>query len=306
MLSNTAPSNMKWTYIQSSEGSSAYIYTQGATIYSGNLVQPTFVSSTLYLWVTPLSTIYSDATTGAPSSSSSPVTVGTLYQIASITSAGSAIPTVIGIPSSSGVTVYVSVAVPSGGSVQKTSAVVYNVSPSNWTVSNSSTFTFPATILDFSKATWNGVFLYPAWSGSDIYVIVIDPKTMTMEYTSTSGAYGMIGAEGYAVIASQALSSSSVTWTVYQILLDHTYVFQNVSITISGSTVTATGTLYDQTASSAVASATVWLVAVGSLSDQYSDDVVFITSGTTNSNGQFSISGSTQSGYSYYGVLYVP
>ncbi len=302
MLSNTAPSNMKWAYLQSSQGSSLTIYTQTATIYSGNLVYPAWVSTTLYLWVTPLSTIYSDATTGTPSSSSSPVTVGSLYQIASLSSTTTALATVIGIPSSSGVTVYVSVEATTGS----TGSAVYNVSPSNWTVSNSSTFTLPATILTFVKATWNGVFLYPAWSGSSIYVIVIDPKTMTMEYTSTSGAYATIGAEGYVAIASQALNSSSVTWTVYQILLDHTYVFQNVSITISGSTVTATGTLYDQTASSAVASATVWLVAVGSLQDQYSDDVVFIASGTTNSNGQFNISGSTQSGYSYYGVLYVP
>ncbi len=302
MLSNTAPSNMTWAYIQSSQGTNLIVYTQGATIYNGNLVQTGWVSSTLYLWVTPLSSIYNNATSGAPSSSSSPVTVGTVYQVASLSSTSTALPTVIGVPSSSGVTVYVSVEAPTGS----TGSAVYNVSPSNWSVVNSNTFTFPASILNFVKATWNGVFLYPAWSGSNVYVIVIDPKTMSMEYTSTSGAYMMIGAEGYAVVASQALNNSSVTWTVYQILLDHTYVFQNVSISISGSTITATGTLYDLTTNSAVASATVWLVAVGSLQDQYSDDVVFINSGTTNSNGQFSISGSTQSGYSYYGVLYTP
>nr|MCL7344645.1 hypothetical protein [Candidatus Aramenus sulfurataquae] len=302
MLSNTAPSNMKWAYIQSSEGTNQTVYTQTGTIYSGNLVYPAWVSTTLYIWVTPLSSIYNNATSGTPSSSSSPVTVGTLYQIASLSNTTTALATVIGVPSSSGVTVYVSVEAPTGSS----GIAVYNISPSNWSVSNSSTFSLPATILTFVKATWNGVFLYPGWSGSNVYVMVVDPKTMSMEYTPTPGAYIMIGAEGYAVVASQALNSSSVTWTVYQILLDHTYVFQNVSITISGSTITATGTLYDLTTNSAVGSVTVWLVAVGSLSDQYSDDVVFITSGTTNSNGQFSISGSIQTGYTYYGVLYTP
>ncbi len=302
LLSNTAPSSLKWVYIQSSQGSNNYVYRQGATMYSGNVVEASFVGNTLYVWVIPLSTLYSNASTGTPSSSSSPITAGTLYQVASLSSQTTAIPTVIGIPGSSGITVYVSVEVV----ISDSSAGVYNLSPSNWSVSNSNTFTLPATGNTFTKTAWNGVFIVPAYSGSTLYVVALDPKKMSMDYATTTGAYIIAGAEGYVAVASQEPNSSSVTWTVYQVLLDHTYVFQNVSITVSGTSITATGTLYDETAGSAVSGATVYLVAVSSLSDQYSDDVQFINSGSTNSNGQFSITGTTVSGYSYYGVLYTP
>ncbi len=314
MLKNTTPPSITWTYIQSTLGSNLKTFEMGATIYDYNLIQVGMIYNTLYLWVIPLSVIYGYAKTGTISSSESPITAGTVYtpsssSISSSTSTeptGTALPIVIAVPSTNGITTYISVAI----SYSNGTITVYNFSPINWTVVNSNTFSNFPTVIGYEKGTWNSVFLFPAVgnteSGLHAFLYVIDPKTMTLETTSTPGGFIAIGSEGYAVVASEALSNTTVTFTVYQILLNHTYTFQNVTTKTTATSAIITGTLYDETTNSPVSNATVWFVAVRSYSDKFSDDVILITSGVTNDNGEFTITGPTLPGYSYYGVLYTP
>jgi len=304
-VTGTYPSTATWYFAQYPGSTSYSIYTNSATIYDGNIWQPMYTSSSASEWVIPLSTVYSGASTGVPSSSSSPVSIGTAYIIStSLSGANTSIATVIATSSSSGLTFYIAhMVTESGGNI-----FVATLNPSNGSVVNTGSFTVVNSggTANLVKGTFNGVFLYPAQSGSTAYLYTIDPKIMTIENTSVTGDFAFVGSEGYFVVATTSLSSSSVSWTVYQILLDNTYVFQNTSITISGTTVTATGTLYNETTSSDVSGATVYLVGINSLDDNYSNDVDVISSGTTNSNGQFNISGTYSSSYKYYGVLYVP
>jgi len=304
-VSGTYPSTATWYYAQCPNTTNGRFYTNSPTIYNGNLWVPLANESFAGEWVIPLSTVYSGATTGAPSSSSSPISIGTVYTVSTTMSgANTSIATVIAISSSSGLTFYIAHMVTQNNA----NIFVATLNPSDGSVVNTGTFTVVnsgSTVNDV-KGTFNGVFLYPAQSGSTAYLYAIDPKIMTIESTSVTGYFAFVGSEGYFVVATTSLSSSSVSWTVYQVLLDNTYIFQNTSITISGTTVTATGTLYNETTSSAVSGATVYLVGVNSLDDNYSNDVDVITSGTTNSNGQFNISGTYSSSYKYYGVLYVP
>ncbi|MEM0019453.1 MAG: hypothetical protein QW681_06280, partial [Metallosphaera sp.] len=85
-----------------------------------------------------------------------------------------------------------------------------------------------------------------------------------------------------------------------------TPTFQNVTVTVSGTTVTATGTLIDATSGNAIAGATVYLIAVRSYNDNFTDDVQIIGSTTTTSTGSFTVSGNTVSGINFYGVKYAP
>lgn len=298
-LSGTMPSNATWAYV-APPNTSVNTYARPALIWNGNLITTPSASGNAYLWYMPLSTIYANALSGTPSSSASPVTVGTLYLINSKHQLRSI--TLVSVPSSSGITTYLT-------GFQYTSNTTVNVAlinPSSVTVVSCFSVTLPASSNGFNRAIWNSIFLITSATGSTVYVTLIDPKVQSSENLSVSGAFGFATSEGYLVVANKPLNCSSVTFTVYQILADHTYVFQNVSITQSGSTVTATGTLIDESTGSAVAGATVYLVAVFSLMDDYSNDVSIIASGTTNSNGQFTISGTASSSAKFYGVKYVP
>ena len=295
VIQNQAPSNLKSVWINlPSNISSASQYANQGTLFNGNYVQPLYSSNGPYVFVVSLSDIYSSAVTGEPSSSSSPINIGTAYSVATLSQMNAPIVGVV----FNGSTEQLALGVPSGSN--------YNVYVLNtsFSVVSSYSFTYQGSQIGFAHAFWNGVFLLPSYSSSTIYVNVY---TSSYEYASESGQFGFVTSEGYFVVASQSLTSSSVTFTIYQILLDHTYVFQNVSITVSGNTVTATGTLFDLTQNSAVSGATVYLVQVNSIDDNYSGDVTPLTSGTTNQNGQFSISytvSSSGSGQVYYGVYY--
>ena len=101
---------------------------------------------------------------------------------------------------------------------------------------------------------------------------------------------------GYAVVVSG--STSSLTFTVYQILLDTTPTIQNLSY--NGGTLT--GTVVDQTSGNPLANITVFLIQLASEGDDWAGGAV-IASTTTNTSGGFSFSIS-QTGY--YAVYAVP
>ena len=297
VIQNQVPGGLKavWLTVPSSV-SGGNIYTIPFILFQGNYVQPITTSSGLYINVIPLSTLYANMVSGEPSSSSSPISLGNIYTIStSLSSPGQP----IGVTFFTGSANYIGIAVPSGSNMYTF------VISSSFTVSGSNTFPIQGSYLSFVHSWWSGLVLLVSYSGSTIYLNVYGAG---YEYTSVTGSFGFTSAEGYLVVASQALSSSDVTWTVYQILLDHTYVFQNVTISVSGQTVTATGYLYDETTGTYVAGVTVYLVQVNSLEDNYSGDVEAVASGSTNNNGQFSITYTAPSGTNpaniYWGVYY--
>jgi len=101
---------------------------------------------------------------------------------------------------------------------------------------------------------------------------------------------------GYAIVFSG--STSSMTVTLYQILLDTTPAIQNLTYSAG----TLTGTVVDQTSGNPLPNVTVFLIQLSSEGDNWANGTV-IASTTTNTNGQFSFNIS-QTGY--YAVYAVP
>ena len=101
---------------------------------------------------------------------------------------------------------------------------------------------------------------------------------------------------GYAIVVSG--SSSSPTFTIYQILVDTTPAIQN--LTYSGGTLT--GTVVDSTSGQPLANVTVFLIQLSSEGDNWASGSVIATT-TTNTSGGFSFNIS-QTGY--YAVYAVP
>jgi len=305
LLSGTYPPKASWVYV-APPSPTPNLYPQPFTVYGGNIYQPGVSSvntnDNICLWIIPLSCIYSKMANSSLPSSATPITVGSVITVYNGSTGG------IGLiafsfakVSASGLSFYVAV----GGDTSGGCFIYGVVNPSNNTVC----FTCKVSGLftkSVSKGAFNGVFIVPGYNNGTVYITAVDPKNKSVCTTTTSGSFIMASSEGYVAIASEPLNNSTVTFTIYQILLSATYAFQNASITVSGSTVTGSGTLIDENSGSAVGGATVYLVGVKSLGDQYSNDVDIIASGTTNSAGQFSISGTYNSQYKWYGLLYVP
>jgi hypothetical protein len=305
LLSGTYPSKASWAYV-ASPSPMPNVYAQPFTIYGGYLYQPGVssanTSNNICLWIIPLSCIYAKMTNSSLPSSATPITMGSVITVYSGSVPG------IGLlafsfanATTSGLSFYIAV----GGDTSSGCFIYGVVNPSNNTVC----FTCKITGLysqGYAKGAFNGVFIVPGYNSGTVYVTAVDPKNKSVCTTSVSGYYEIMSSEGYIVVASNPLSNSTVTFTVYQILLSATYAFQNASITVSGATVTGSGTLVNENNGSAVGGVTVYLVGVKSLGDMYTNDVDIIASGTTNSAGQFSISGAYNSQYKWYGLLYVP
>ena len=305
LLSGTYPSKASWAYV-ASPSPMPNVYTAPFTIYGGYIYQPGVssanVSNNICLWIIPLSCIYSKMTNTSLPSSATPITMGSVVTVYS-GSTGIIELTAFSFAkaTTSGVSFYIAV----GGDTGNGCFIYGVVNPSN----NSVCFTCKIPGLytnNTSRGTFNGVFIVPGYNNGTVYVTAVDPKNKNVCTTTTSGYFVMASAEGYVVVANQSLTNSTVTFTVYQVLLSATYAFQNASITVSGTTVTGSGTLINENTGNAVGGVTVYLVGVKSLGDQYTDDVDIIASGTTNSAGQFTISGTYNSQYKWYGLLYVP
>jgi hypothetical protein len=304
-LSGKYPPKASWIYIIS-PSPTPNIYTAPFTIYGGYIYQPGVssanVSNNICLWIISLSYIYSNMSNSALPSSATPSTTGTVVTIYSgSTGIAETIAFSFAKATTSGLSFYIAV----GGDTGNGCLIYGVVNPSN----NSVCFTCKVPGLytnNTSRGVFNGVFIVPGYNNGTVYVTAVDPKNKSVCTTSVSGYYAMASSEGYVVVACQQLNNSTVTFKVYQVLLSATYAFQNASITVSGTTVIGSGTLINENTGNAVGGVTVYLVGVKSLGDQYTNDVDIIASGTTNSAGQFSISGTYNSQYKWYGLLYVP
>ncbi|AFV51240.1 hypothetical protein D878_gp13 [Sulfolobales Mexican rudivirus 1] len=314
LLNNSSPPSIKFAVVKTTDVPNQYMQQFFPVIYDGNLIIGSTYDYVAYLAVMPLSEIYVNAMTGIPTTNTPATYVGTQYTYSEYEFVTWPIITTIAIPSSGGLSIYVSLML----GAKNYLLYIANLSPSNWSVVSSFTFYLTDVASSICTApvgsTWNGVFILmfngPSSSCNTLYVVVADPKSSNYEYTyinmTQNTDIAILGYEGYLVVSQQPLSDSTVTFVVYQILLDHTYVFQNVAVSTTSSTITFSGVLYDETAGAPVANATVWLVAVRSYVKQYSNDVVPLASTTTDSAGHFTVSAPMQSGYNAYGVLYTP
>ncbi len=312
MLQNLPPPSMKFAYITTTSMYNTLFPPYFAIIYDGNLLVSNINTSTLQLWVAPLSQIYANAISGVPNSKTTAVAIATDYIFNQFSNSYETTLMAVAIPSGNDIIVYISFLV----NTLDGTWIVVNVSPVDWSVVSSFSPNVPAggstACGNYAFTRWNGLFIVATFGFSpscdQLIITVIDPKTNSYEYTYVPvpqyGITTIISTNGYIAISQQPPNNSSVTFIIYQILLDHTYVFQNVKVSILGTTIFASGILYDETENAPVANATVWLVAVRSIAGQYTSDIIPITSGTTNNNGQFSIVASLQSGYEYYGVFY--
>ncbi len=339
LLQNSPPPSMKFVYATAVGISNGAAIKYSALIYDGNLVIGYFPAyetqregstviavaywTQLLFWVTSLTQIYSTAMSGVPNSSMPLANIGVVYSydVGGIytplphTFPYDAVITLIAVPVSGGIDIYISFGMPTAPyQVQ-----LVNISPSNWSVVSSYLYPTPYITSNlpctYAIATaWNGVFVGMMYGGlgncNTLAIYVIDPKTYNHEHTIVvtpqPNTLAVVGHEGYIAISQQPLNNPTVTFIIYQILLDHTYIFQNIVTETTGSTITVSGMLYDETVNAPVANATVWLTIVRSIVGLYSNDVILLASGTTNDNGQFTISAPLQSGYQYYGVLYTP
>jgi hypothetical protein len=299
LLSGTFPTSATWALLNMSN-TSYQIYKTNMVLYNGQvyipLNEPSGTSGAL--WQFAESSILNSGNTGTPPSSASPTTTGTVITVLSATS---------NLVTARSTIVYYNnnyyVATAYTSSTPSVHVGMYNIN----TASVQYTYSFTnLNIAPCRLSVFSGVFLVSGSNNTTGYVYAIDPKTGGILSTSLSTPFVAVSSSGYVVASNTQLNNSSVTFTVYQVLLSQTPKFQNVTITVSGSTVSASGTLIDQTSGNAISGATVYLVGVRSYEDNYSNDVVIINSTTTSSTGSFSVSGSTQSGISYYGVKYVP
>lgn len=304
-VSGTYPSTAYYLFGNSStSGMTPYIAT--ATIWNGTLwmgisFSPSSTSTGVGYWQIPLSTLYSEMTTSLPTASTPMTTIGTATQIAT-TNVGYAHPLIWTYSTISSGSVVTNLAlIVEAGTNQ---IYFWSINPSTSTASSAQTINMPYT--HYNHTIYNSVLVSGTASSSTVTVAVFDPKSGGVEQTSVPGVTLLLGGEGYIAVATSSMANSSYGVVVYQILLDHTYVIQNPSITVSGSTITATGTLYDLTAGAPVSGATVWLTAVQGVDDNFQVAFQTIASATTNSNGQFKITGSVVSGVTVYGILYVP
>jgi hypothetical protein len=310
LLNNSPPSSMKFAVVNTVNVPGEYMMNFYPVIYNGNLIVATESYAVIYFAVMPLSDIYINAMSGVPTSSTPVTTIGTDYEYNEYEFESYPIVTVIAIPSGNSISVYISFI----SQTRNQNFYVANLSPSNFSVVSSYTTTFQAEFYTWSYSTYNGVFIIISITTTNnvptLYVYAFDPKSGSCDNTSISisstSVFAGISYEGYLVVSQQPLNNTTVTFVIYQVLLDHTYVFQNVAVSTTSSTITFSGVLYDETAGAPVANATVWLVAVRSYVKQYSNDVVPLASTTTDSAGHFTVSAPMQSGYNAYGVLYTP
>ncbi|MEM3818819.1 hypothetical protein, partial [Metallosphaera sp.] len=295
--SGTFPTTGTWALINfPSTASGATSYIASMIMYDGSLYIP-IEGNASYLWVLPVSNIINNGNSGVyPPSGSSPITAGTIYTATS--SSGYSASTLATI-SYSGGTFYITLIY-----ISSTTIVPILFNPSKTTFTSLPTTSFTGSLV--SVTSYNNVILVSSFSGSTTYLYVINPTTGANESTSVAGTVGWVSPNGYFVVATSSMTATPLNFTIYQILFDQTPTFQNVTVTVSGTTVTATGTLIDATSGNAIAGATVYLIAVRSYNDNFTDDVQIIGSTTTTSTGSFTVSGNTVSGINFYGVKYAP
>lgn len=297
VISNQAPSSIMSIWLEAPASvSSPSIYRVPFTLFQGNFVQPFSSSEGVYLLVIPLSTLYSNMSSGMPSSSGSPTSLGAYYPVLpQVTSLG--VPLAVVYYNGRSAVIKV-------GATYKGNFYVATVSPS-FSVAKSNSFPINGSYFDATLSWWSGVFIVPGISNNTVYVNVYRD---VYEYATTTGSYVAVTGQGYVIVAQQPLNSSTVTFVIYQVLLDRTYAFQNVNIAVAGQNVVATGRLVDLNTGSPVPNAVVYLLQLDSLESTFTGDGQVVATGTTDSNGNFSITYTAPSGVNpnnyYYAVYY--
>lgn len=155
-----------------------------------------------------------------------------------------------------------------------------------------------------------GVSIYTQNGSTSVYVFDYRafPQQLDSALAQDGANWSALDPTNLMLITAQPdLASNPFTLRIYQILVDVLPVFQNVQFSISGNnTLTVTGRLVNLNGNTAVSNATVKLIAVYSYRDFETADSSIIGTGTTDANGNFSISGTIQSGVKLYAVKYVP
>jgi len=282
------PSSYKIAYITpTSPPSGMTFYKARGVLYNNTFYIPGSASGNIYMWVVPYSSI-----TWNSSYPSSAQSLGSLYQVYS---GGNADESVLYlnyyISSGSIVTeilLYVSGGTTSTGFAQSIYIYSFNLS------TNTATQLFS---LSNANATWVainlfGVLIFGQNVSSGTFVIsAYDRKTNSYEQSSQiTGALAIYVSEPYYAIVFSG-SASSLTITIYQVLLDVVPAFQNVTYQNG----TLSGTLVNLNGNTPLSNVTVYLFTLATQGDDASSGSQ-VTSTTTNSNGQFSFSVS-QAGY---------
>jgi uncharacterized protein (DUF2147 family) len=134
-----------------------------------------------------------------------------------------------------------------------------------------------------------------------------DPFNGKVDSTTIPNVYQAVPTDnGYVVTLSNTLSSNSqVMISIYKVLFTISPKFQNVSITKTLNQVTVQGTLIDENSGNPLPNYPVMLVAVDGVEVNTVTDFTVLATGTTDSNGNFTLTTSDTS-HSFYGVVYYP
>jgi len=287
------PSSYKvaWIYPANNVPSGWAIYPGNVVYYNSTFYIVGFDSSgNYYIWVVPYSSI-NWTTNGFPSSTQS---VGTVYQIYNGGGAGAGNIFLNYYVSSGSIVTEILAYVPAGwnsSNITYNNVYIYSFNPSNntatqlYSLSNANAF--------MRSINMGGIiiFVQKPQSGT-FYISAYDRKTNSYEQSQAiSGVLGVLTAEPYYAIVFSG-TASSMTITIYQILLDVTPAFVNVSYqngTLSGQVVNLNG-------NKALANVTVYLFSLATQGDDYSSGSQ-VSSTTTDSNGNFSFNISQAGSY---------
>ena len=282
------PSSYKVAYITpTSPPSGMTIYKGRAVLYNGTFYITAGASGNVYIWVVPYSSI-----TWNTSYPSSPQAIGSLYQIYNGGNSAESVLYLNYYVSSGSIITEILLYIGAGSGANGYVASIYIYSFNLSTNTATQLFT-----LNNANATWvainiGGVLAFGQYISSGTYAIgVYDRKTNSYEQSSQiSGALAIYVAEPYYAVVLSG-SASSMTITVYQILLDTLPAIQNLTY----SNGTLSGTVVNLNGNTPLSGVTVYLYTLQTQDDDASGGTQ-VTTTTTNSSGQFSFSIS-QAGY---------
>jgi len=276
------PSSYKIAYLRpTNPPSSMTIYKGKAVLYGSTLYITGSASGDIYVWAVPFSEI-----TWNSSYPSSPQSIGSLYQVYN---GGNSVESVIYLNYylSSGNVVAELLIYVSGGSGTNGYAGMIYIYSFNLTT-NTATRLF--SISDGANATWvavniNGVLAFGQYISSGTFVVSIyDRKTNTYQQSSQiTGALTIYISEPYYLVVLSG-SPSSMTITIYQILLDVIPIFTNVTLNNG----VLSGQILNLNGNQPLANVGVYLFTLSVQGDDASYGTI-IQSITTDSNGKFSL-----------------
>ena len=301
ILAGKIPPDAKWVIVSTSDGSS--LYANQAELIDGNIY---FVSNTgngVEVFKFPLSEVYNSQCTGIPQGySSCTYTVNPLTSISQpvANSGGNILTDAIKM---NGVS-YLIIFYPSNGNF---TVILYNTEDNTYSINTFGQNIEPQFITT-GIAIYNHIVLATAQQLDGTWLLyAYDPFNGKVDSTTIPNVYQAVPTDnGYVVTLSNTLSSNSqVTISIYKVLFTISPKFQNVSITKTLNQVTVQGTLIDENSGNPLPNYPVMLVAVNGVEVNTVTDFTVLATGTTDSNGNFTLTTSDTS-HSFYGVVYYP